>query len=170
MKGISYNPDGDVIEVPDGGPLLDVWAKIGVRLESLSAAVEEQNSRHERLARAVHQVPIATQGLAASGTIDQPQVWGPRGGFWWDCHRLTAAGFSAGTVAVYKNAVADGNQVAAFSSAGIITNGKAQLLLGPGDRLIAVGTGITLNAGTAQWVLGGDALQVESWALFDYLI
>ena len=158
-------------QLEDGqGPMLDLWAQIGVRLESLTAAVQEQNHRQQRLAHAIHQVPIATQGLAASGTIDSPQAWGPRAGFWWDCHRLTAAGFSAGTVAVYKNGVADGNQLFAFQSAGVITNGKAQGLIGPGDRLIAVGTGIVLNAGTAQWVVGGDAMQIESWALFDYLV
>lgn len=158
------------IPAEHAGPLLDVWAKVGFHLESLTAAVAEQNRRRERLALAIHQVPIATQGLAASGTIDAPQLWGPRAGFWWDCHRLTAAGFSAGTVAVYKNGVADGNQVAAFQSAGVVTNGKAQCLIGPGDRLIAVGTGITLNTGTSQWVLGGDAIQIESWAIFDYLV
>lgn len=153
-----------------GGPLLDLWAKIGVRLETLAAETARANDRRDRLSRAIHQVPVATQALAASGTIDVPQLWGPSAGFWWDCHRLTAAGFSAGTVAVYKNAVADGNQVMAFQSAGVVTNGKAQVLLGPKDRLIAVGSNITLNAGAAVWSVGGDAMQVEAWALFDYLV
>ena len=152
------------------GPLLDVWAKIDLRLESMAAAAHEQNRRRDQLRQAIHMVPVGTVQIPGSGTLDSPMILGPRAGFWWDVRRLTAAGFSAGTVAAYKNGVADGNQVFAFSSAGVITNGKAQVMLGPGDRLIYVSSNITLNTGAAGVSIGGDAIQVEAWALFDYLV
>ena len=152
-----------------GGPLLDVWAKVGVRLESLTAAVQEQTQMEQRYLLAVHQVPIATQLIAGNGTIDVPQLLGPSGGYWWDVTRLTAAGFSAGTVTVYKNGVADGNQLPSFPSAGVLTFGR-RMLLGPKDRLIYVTAGITLNSGAGGVSVGGDAIQVEAWAMPRYLL
>ena len=163
-------PDDDGLPDVQGGPLLDVRAELGVRLESLTAAVAEQNDRAQRLLQAIHQVPLATKQIASNGTIDSPQDLGPSGGFWWDVRRVTAAGFSAGTVTVYKNAVVDGNQVLAFASAGVINMGKAHLLLGPKDRLVYVTANITLNSGAAGVSIGGDALQIESWALPSYLM
>jgi hypothetical protein len=151
------------------GPLLDVWAKIAVSLETVGVELAEQRRRQDQLWQAVHEVPIQTQFIAGNGTIDVPQVLGPSGGYWWDVTRLTAAGFSAGTVTVYKNAVADGNQLPSFPQAGVVTFGR-RMLLAPKARLVFVTAGITLNAGVPGVSVGGDAIQVASWALPDYLL
>jgi hypothetical protein len=172
MTDALYGPAAEqMFQGPEeqGGPLLDVWAKIGVSLETVGAELTEQRRRQNLLWDAVHEVPVPTQQIAGNGTIDVPQLLGPSGGYWWDVTRLTAAGFSAGTVTVYKNAVADGNQLPSFPQAGVVTFGR-RMLLGPKERLLFVTAGITLNPGAAGVSVGGDAIQVASWALPDYLL
>lgn len=99
-------------------------------------------SRNDMWADTVRQVPIVATSLGGSGTIMQPATLGPPTGWYWGVRRLTAQGFSAGTVTVYDTS-ASGEPLETFAAAGTQTFGKGQILLHPGHYLVFVAAGIT---------------------------
>jgi hypothetical protein len=116
----------------------------------------------------IHPVlPIAA--LSGNGTLNVKDGWGPKTGYWWDLHRISAWGFTAGTLTVYRNSGGSGSpsgiQVGVFSSVGEFTWGKGQKMIPPDDWLIFVAASIT---GTVQFEVGATAIQ-STW-LPNYLI
>lgn len=108
--------------------------------------------------------PVGPIGaLAASGTYDQPDLLGPHDPYWWDLRRFAAWGFTAGSVAIYKNSTS-GTQLGSLTAPGNIT-WSAQELFAPRDRLIVVATSIT---GAVQFEL--RAIEVETLWLPEYLL
>jgi len=152
---------------PDGGPeLTGLLAELAVTLGSLKQAVNGDRPRKPVIPwEACHPVPIlgTVQLTAGAGTLDQPDMYGPKDPYWWDLRSLGVWGFTAGTVTVFLNS-ANGQQLAAASTPGEF-DWSAQRILGPRDRLIFVAAGIT---GTAQ--LGGQAIEVETSWLAEYLL
>jgi len=140
-------------------------AGLHVAVGRLAAAVERQVAQQALITRAVHPIAVPAAAIAGNGTIDDPMKFGPRDGYAWDMKRVTAASFTAGTVAVYKNAVADANQLFTFTSAGTWWITGNDMILMPGDRLLFVGAGITGNI-----TISGDAIQVELAWLGAYLL
>ena len=127
-----------------------------------------------------HQVPIVcpqlipVSGAAVGLTNDQ---MGPMTGWYWSIRRLEANGFTAGTVAVYKNAVQTGFGANAaltgellftFPQAGTYTFGRREMLLNPDDNISLVCTGATLAAGITGITVGGAADQFPTWYLPHY--
>lgn len=146
-------------------------ASLDITLGKLAGKIDDYLSRQPRpgeMWQYLRPVPILPGSIplaAGAGTLDAPGLLGPRDGFWWDVRRLSAWGFTAGTVNVYLNdATGSGELVAAYTSAGQFT-WSAHLLLGPLDRLVAVASGIT---GTVT--LAGQAIEVSAQKLPDYLI
>ncbi len=137
----------------------DISLEIGALRASLSA---EQDWR-KRCAGAMQQVPIVSAQVSGDGTIDQADALMAKTGYIWSVRRLTCSGFTAGTVTVYKN-ISGGEPVAPYPQAGMFTFGRGEVLLMPGERLVAVGTGIV---GTFQ--LWGAADCFEQWYLPYYI-
>lgn len=122
---------------------------------------DQQRARKDVLWEDVHVAPIVG-ALGANGTLDQPDMYGPKEGYWWDLRRLTVSGFTAGTVDVYRNTV-NGVVLYSFSAAGEKTWSKQQFL-GPRDRLIFVVSGLT---GSVQ--IDGQAMEVSAQYMPVYL-
>lgn len=114
---------------------------------------------------ACHPVPILGGILLTSGagTLDQPDMYGPKDPYWWDLRDLAVWGFTAGTVTVYLNSTT-GGFIAQTSTPGDFT-WSAQKLLAPRDRLIFVAAGVT---GSVQF--GGQAIEIETAWLPEYLM
>jgi hypothetical protein len=137
---------------------VDAGVEFGGRLlaalDGLAGELRHRREREERVRLAfqkVHTVPIAP-GLisltAGAGTLDtggQGQA-GPMGGYCWSVKRLSALGFTAGTVNAYINgsaAALDAQPDIPWASAGMYTFGNGEVILMPQDRLIFTASGIT---------------------------
>lgn len=108
--------------------------------------------------------PVGPNGaLVSSGTFDVPDLMGPHDPYWWDLRKFAAWGFTAGSVAIYKNS-AQGEQIGSLAAPGNIT-WSTQELMAPRDRIIVVATSIT---GTVQFVT--RAIEVETAWLPEYLM
>lgn len=156
----------DTYAQPLAGPGLDVWAGLGVRLESLTAAIREQTGRLERLWADLHEVPVTGPALSAAGQVaDQPATLGPQTGYWWDVRRLAFAAPGAwtgstdwaGTIWLFCNLPAATTLITTFTPEQPARHfSKATVMLEPHDRLVyAAGADFT---GTAQ--ISGRALTV----------
>lgn len=112
--------------------------------------------------------PGILTGTTVGSFLDLPDQFGPPAGWFWDVTSLSAAGFTAGSVAVSRNApfvTAAGAPVAiepvgSFSQAGILNFGqKGNPLLDANDRLVftvtAAITGVVQISGTVIAVPAG---------------
>lgn len=144
---------------------LDLSLQLIASIEGLTEEMRKQHQREQRKAQAIRVIPLAPpQATAAPFTIDTPDLLMAKTGYYWDVRRLSLSGWSAGSVTVYRNA-SGGEPVALFATPGILVYGKAHLVLHPGEKLVAVGTGIT---GFVQ--LNGDVVAIESWLFPSYLL
>jgi hypothetical protein len=126
----------------------------------------------------IHQVPIGAIQVpitAGAGVFQMNDLLMPKAGYMWAVRRLTASGYTAGSVIAYKGgavvggAYTGGGDPFPFSAAGSATIGRAELLLDQGDPLIIVCTGITLDATHAGVQINGAADCFERWYLPHYL-
>jgi hypothetical protein len=88
---------------------------------------------------------------------------GPPIGYYWSIRRLTAQGFTAGTVIVYESSV-DGETLFPFPQAGTLTASRGEEMLHPQSYIVVQASGIT---GTVT--LFGAADAVPDWYLSRYL-
>ena len=158
----------------------------GFGAASRVASELDGSARKLRLANEMFQIPFA--GLIAisssAGTLPMPDAGGPNTGYYFSVRRMSAEGFSAGTVTVYKNGVTQasggavvGNPeiVAVFNppTAGLIAAqffGRGDLLLNPNDFLTFAASGITVTAAYAGVQINGSADCFPSWLLPEYLM
>ena len=144
------------------GILASLHATVGLlapRLDSIEAKVDA-GPQASIPWRAIHVVWVPG-ALSASGTVDYPDMWGPKDGYHRDVRRISAWGFTAGTITIYRNS-ASGEQLGVFTQTGSYTfSGNA--FLGPRDRLIFVAASITGNVQIAM-----TAVVVESawWPVY----
>lgn len=108
---------------------------IGALTDKLSGEAEFRKKKSETL----YQVQIIGQ-LSGSGTLDNPSQLMPVAGRCWSVRRLTAFGWSAGSVTVYINGL---EPAAPFATPGVETYGRGEFLLMPHDKLTIVASGIT---------------------------
>lgn len=118
--------------------------------------------------------PAILTATSVGSFLDVPGQFGPPTGWFWDITSLSLSGFTAGSVAVAKNAPmtdANGNPiavepVASFTQAGIVAfPQKGNPLLAWGDRLVfSVTSAIT---GVVQ--ISGSVIQVPSERIDDYV-
>jgi hypothetical protein len=152
---------------------LQILADMSVNLSRAVKAIEDQVARNQRLWSQIRPIPGIPVGqlTAASATLAQPELAGPRSGYWWDVHLINGATFTGGAVNVYRSAGGttqpDINLVGGFPSAGYLTYGKAQLLLAPGQYLIFGSS--SAFTGTANISLG-SVTEIAATALPDYLL
>jgi hypothetical protein len=125
-----------------------------------------------------HQIPIGAIQVpvtAGAGVYQMNDLLMPKAGYMWGIRRLSASGYSAGSVIAYKGGFVAGGTYSGggepfpFSAAGVATIGRGELLLDQGDALIIVCTGITLSAGFGGVQINGAADCFERWLLPDYL-
>lgn len=162
-----------IIERFQGAPAVAGEVSLELVLGQLSRHLGHQahaEKRREHLWDAVHTVPIRAGALsnlvAASGVLDFPDRFGPHDGYWWDIGRLSAWGWTAGTVSVYLNdATGSGELLATFTAPGQWSWGHRQMPLAPRDRMVFVATGITGSVYVA-----GSATEVEAAYWPEYVI
>jgi hypothetical protein len=151
-----------------GGLSAQLEATLDVTLGRLAAAVDRLTQREQQFVQLwqdLHLVPVWAAPIAgATGTSDLADRLGPKDGYWWDLRRLSAWGFTAGTVTVTLND-ANGEQLAVFTQAGQWT-WSGNTFLGPRDRLVVVTSGIT--GGPVQ--VQGQAVEVSTQQLPNYLL
>jgi hypothetical protein len=155
------------IASPEGGISLEVFAGMSASLGQLVAEAAWQREYKRNLIQEIHPFSVPAQGItltAGAGTLDQPNLLGPRTGRAWDVRRMSVTGFTAGTVTVCQTQ-ANADVLAVFSSAGVLLNGKAQLLVNAGDRMIFVASGIT---GSVTVSIAG--IDISATLLGDYLL
>jgi hypothetical protein len=146
---------------------LEVDAGLAVQVGALTTALQQEYQRRQSLQNALHQVTVGPGQIplsAGAGTLQQDPMMGPNTGYFWSVRRLSAWGFTAGTVQVYMNQPG-GELLPSFPAAGSLTFGRGEVLLQPLDNLVFVASGIT---GTVQ--VQGIADNGELWILADYLL
>jgi len=164
--------------VSDGGGFsvaASAVLQMGSQAAAARQAVQERAGMFERL----HQVPIGAIQVpiaAGAGAFQMPDLLAPKAGYMWGVRRITASGYSAGQVVVYKNGavvggayLGGGEPIAPFAAAGTITIGRGEALLDQNDQLIIVCTGITLAAGFPGVQINGAADCFERWLLPEYM-
>ena len=155
------------------GAGLQVFAQLSANLGTVAQVLKDQASKNQRLWESIRPIPGIPVGqlTAASKFVDLPELTGPRTGYWWDIHLLVGATFTAGAVNVYRATnstnVPDINLVGAFTSAGYLTYGKAQLMIPPGQHLI-FGSNSSFS-GTANLAIA-SVTEIAASALPDYLL
>lgn len=159
-------------------------AAISVRFGQAAASLESAGpeGRKARLAAEMYQTPIAPQQIPVTGSaglLASGDQMGPMTGYYWSVRRIVTYGYSAGSVTVYRNAVATGfganaaaigEQLITFPQAGTYTFGRGEILLRPDDNMMLVAAGVTLAAGQGGITVYGDADCFPSWLLSSYLI
>jgi len=159
------------IEVEAGASLEITLGKLAA---TLGRAEQREQARRLRYS-SLHTIPITGPPLAAglaAGAISSPETFGPHDGFIWHLTRLTANGFTAGSVTAYiGESGASGtvpnyqNALVTWNSAGTYFFGGVSTILLPHDRLIFYCSGIT---GTV--LIGGQAIEMVSELLPEYLL
>src|SRR5215469_2523058 len=156
-----------------GGLTLQVMAELSANLGRVAKVLEQQQAKAQRAWAAIRPIPGIPVGqlTAASKFLTLPELAGPREGYWWDIHSVLAASFTGGTVNLYRAAssgnLPDINIVGAFTQAGYLTYGKAQLLVPPNQYLVW-GSSSTFT-GTANCAVV-SVTEIAADALPDYLL
>ena len=144
---------------------LEASIRLSASMDGMAAALNRESAWRERQARAITRVYFAGSITLSggAGTDDQPDKLQAKTGYIWGIRRLTAQGYTVGTVTAYRNSSV-GEPLIPFPSAAVNTFGKGQILLMPNDRIVWVATTIT---GTVSYY--GEADCIEQWYLPYYL-
>jgi hypothetical protein len=146
---------------------LDGGVSLQASLNGLTAAVSDMCQRldrewqfRQRANDAFRVVPFIINVPLVSGAATlNPTQAGPDAGYYWSIRKLSAVGFTAGTVDTYVDNTG-GEPIVPFTVSAVNTFGKGEQLLHPNSNIAVVASGIT---GTVQ--LWGQADQFESWLL-----
>jgi hypothetical protein len=140
-------------------------AKLTVALNSVASEMRAQREQQRLLSTVIRQIPFAGQIplTAGAGTLQSQPNMGVPQSFYGSIRRLSAVGFSAGTVTPYIDNV-NGEPIPPFPQAGVFTFSKGEILLHPMSQLVVSATGIT---GTVT-IYGAMDL-IEAWFLPTYL-
>ena len=144
---------------------LEVTARLCATLDGMTALMGREDAWRRRIANVITTVPFAGSIAltGGAGTDDQPDKLAVKTGYIWSIRRITANGWTAGSVTAYISSTA-GEPIMPFPTPAVNTAGRGDLLLMPGDRIVWGATGIT---GTVQY--WGKADCFESWYLPYYL-
>jgi hypothetical protein len=147
------------------GVEFDLSAGIALAVgQAVEQALERDHNRrlaeYAELTSLVYPYNIDPQPIPANGILDAPRLLGPAAGFAWQVDRLTAQGYSAGTVIVYVNpvvqagAVLAGEQLFQFPSAGVQFQREMRFLR-YGERLVVSGSGLVASGNGPAFTVGG---------------
>lgn len=139
-------------------------ASLGISIDGLTNELRQARKRAENIAQLIHPFTIPPMAMtitgsagSGTGTLNLPNILGPQTGQYWDVHRISCTGFSAGTVSVYLNQN-NADLVAVFSSAGVLLNGKAQIILGGNDNLYFSAASATAASGYITISIAGTEI------------
>jgi hypothetical protein len=164
--------------VSENGGGFGVAAAAVAQIGRNATAGMEDGRERARLFERLHQIPIGAIQVPISGgtgVYQMNDLLMPKAGYMWCIRRLTASGYTAGSVIAYKGGVVVGGAYSGggdpfpFSAAGAATIGRGELLLDQGDALVIVCSGITLSSGFAGVQINGAADCFERWLLPEYL-
>lgn len=176
MTEIAVFPQGAPPE-PVPGDWHGMFTSLHLALHRIAHNLPDPRIRRREASQHVWSVeidPVPVPIAAGFGVLDVPQFFRPSLGEHWDVHRISATGFTAGSVAAWVNlpslaagqAVLAGALAASFPSAGVNTFGKAHChLRGGNDRLVFVATGIT---GSVLVSMSATRVADEYWG--EYLL
>ncbi len=150
---------------------VDGGLSLQASMNGLTAAIGGMCSRMDREAQfrqraseAFRQVPfiINVPLVAGAATLNAAQA-GPPAGYYWSIRKVSAVGFTAGTVSLYVDNTG-GEPIVPFTVSAVNTFGKGEQLLHPNSSIAVAASGIT---GTVQ--IWGQADQFEQWLLPWYM-
>jgi|SRR5271166_734094 len=162
----------------DGGGFGVAAAAVAMIGQKAADRYNDRMAKPQSNFEVLHQVPVGAIQVPISGgagVFQMNDLLMPKAGYMWSIRRLTASGYTAGSVIAFKGgavvggAYTGGGDPFPFSAGGSATIGRAELLLDQGDPLIIVCTGITLSAGFAGVQINGAADCFERWYLPHYL-
>jgi hypothetical protein len=146
-------------------PGAEIWAQFAASLGGVRAELAAQREYQERMLRALHPIKVTLPPITtAAGSLNLPDLCGPRDGYAWDVRVITVnQAMTGGTVTMFSGG--GGTQEMVFTATtGILQYGKGGLVLMPRDWLTFQAAGLT---GSAQFCLRG--VQVEVALIADYL-
>jgi hypothetical protein len=154
-------------ETGTGGLDLQIAASLQASLDSIDERLRVQNARQNALAQAIRvisHIPIG-QISSTNGTLNQPELAGPKSGWAWEVRRVTVNTFTAGTVQCYIQGNAPQNLVLPFAQSGVNYPGSGNLILQNGDWLVFAATTITGNADISLGVIEIDQRWLAAYLL-----
>jgi hypothetical protein len=159
------SPPMPVAEPGETGGLNGLLAALHIQIGHLANRLPDPQRELLNESQALYGIridPIPIPLSGGAGTLDIPQMLGPKLGQGWDVHTISVTGFTAGQVQGWVNAAGIGaarySQVAGAGVSQIQFYGKGQLWLrGNSERLVFTATGIT-----GQPVVSVDATRVAS--------
>lgn len=177
MRGSQGTDDGMAVIAASFGIGAGLAAPAAGGAEDMALAGAGLPSRQVRRPFQSFSLPPGLLATTAAGTfLDLPMQFGPRSGWLWDITSLTAYGFTAGALAVTKNAPiqdTSGNPIAiepvgAFTTAGVIAFPQhGSPLLDATERLVfTVTSALTAPAGV---IISGSVILVPAERLSEYL-
>lgn len=137
------------------GLTTEFFVGINEKLDQIQTHQKEVKAKKSQ----VFQAPILAD--ITSSPFDNTALLAPPRGNCWSVRRLSAFGFTAGTVTIMLDGL---EPVWVFSAAGSETWGRGELLLQPGQKLTVSYTGITGNV-----YLAGAADEFPFWYLQEYI-
>jgi hypothetical protein len=164
-----------------GGGAFNVFASVGARMAQAGQrnGAMDVGQRKMKLFDTLHQVPIGPIQVpitAGAGVYQMNDLLMPKAGYMWSVRAITASGYTAGSVIVYKGGAVVGGAYTGggdprcpFPQAQTNTFGRGEFVVDIGDPLIVVCTGITLDSAHAGVQINGSADCFEKWLLPDYL-
>jgi hypothetical protein len=171
----------DPLDAPPDTGGFGVFASVAATMaKAAQHRYTDSNDRRTQLFQRMHQVPIGAIQVpiaGGAGVFQMNDLLMPKAGYMWSVRALTASGYSAGSVIVYKGGMivggaytGGGDPRSPFAAAATNTFGRGEFLLDQGDALIVVCSGITLNANQPGVQINGAADCFERWLLPEYLM
>lgn len=152
------------LDIQAGVSLQAGMAELTAAISGMCQRMDREWKFRERANDAFRQVPfIINVPLVAGAATLNPTQAGPDAGYYWSIRKLSAVGFTAGTVDTYVDNTG-GEPIVPFTVSAVNTFGKGEQLLHPNSNIAVVAAGIT---GTVQ--IWGQADQFESWLLPWYM-
>jgi len=158
------------------GAGVEANVSLEVGLGRLVRHLDAEHARRRRLRACLTPIPLAAPGLiglaAANGTINYPEGLSPHDGYVWDVRRITATGWTAGTVtasigpqATSSAAPNTQNDLVTWAAPGTYFSPSGAVILQAHDRLEFTAATVTGNV-----LISGLVIQMEADLLADYLL
>lgn len=152
------------VEADFSGSLIASIGQLTAKIGALHDQLDMERKLRQHAAQSFRQVPfIINVPLVAGAATLNPTTAGPDIGYYWSIRKLSAVGFTAGTVNTYIDNTG-GEPIVPYPAAAVNTFGKGEQLINPNSSIAIVATGIT---GTVQ--IWGKADQFETWLLPWYM-
>lgn len=148
------------------GARAELIASLHAHLTALSGKLDAREAREDRraaLMRQVQSMPLPSQQITGTATVNMPDLHGPHDGYNWDIQRLTIRGMTGGTITCYNTLAADAYVLAQWTQDG--TWSFRGEILNDSENLLFVGASVT---GTAT--ISGRVINVPAPLVPEYIL